>query len=76
MIGNKLKEFRNEAKLSQREVADKMNITQAYYWKWETSKSIPDAKQILQLCKIFNCTPNDLYGIRGVYEVATMTWDD
>ncbi len=75
MIGNKLKEFRTAAKLSQRDVAKLMNTPQPHYWRWENEKSIPDAKQILDLCKIFNCTPNDLYGIRGVYEVATMSWD-
>lgn len=66
----KLKEFREKFKLSQRAMASKLNITQAAYWKWENSKSLPDAKQILQLCEIFECTPNDLFGIKGVHEVA------
>ncbi|CDR30206.1 transcriptional repressor DicA [Acholeplasma oculi] len=76
MNGLRLKVFRESLKMSQRDIAKLMNTTQANYWKLETGKSVPNAKQILQLCKIFKCTPNDLYGIRGVYEVVTMTWDD
>lgn len=72
----KLKEFRENQKLSQRDIAKLLNITQAYYWAWEKGKHIPDGKQILQLCKIFKCTPNDIFGIREVYEVTTMNWDD
>lgn len=66
----RLKEYRQSLKMSQREVASAMKITQAYYWKWENGKSLPDAKQILDLCDIFKCTPNDLFGIKGVHKVA------
>lgn len=76
MNGLRLKEYRNSLKMSQRDMANALNMTQANYWRLETGVSIPNAKQILQLCKIFNCTPNDLFGIRGVYEVATASWDD
>ncbi len=76
MNGLRLKEFRKVSRISQREVARLINTPHSNYWKWESGKATPNAKQILQLCKIFNCTPNDLFGIRGVYEVATMNWDD
>lgn len=66
----KLEEFREAAKLSQREVARMLDIAHSYYWKWEKGKSLPDAKQILKLCEVFKCTPNDLYGIQGEYIVA------
>lgn len=65
----KLKEFREAYKFSQREIANKLNMTQANYWLWEKGKSFPNAKQIMQLCEIFKCTPNDLFGIKGVHAV-------
>lgn len=65
----KLEEFREAAKLSQREVARMLDIAHSYYWKWEKGKSFPNAKQIMKLCDIFNCTPNDLFGIKGVHAV-------
>ncbi len=66
----RLKEYRKRLKLTQRDMAERLEMTQANYWLWETGKSFPNAKQILQLCDIFNCTPNDLFGIKGVHRVA------
>ena len=70
MVELKLKEFRQKLNLSQRDIAAMLDITQAYYWCWENNKNFPNANQIVQLCEIFKCTPNDLFGIHGVYTVA------
>lgn len=59
----RLKEYRKGAKMSQSDVAEALNVTQSNYSLLETGKSLPNAKQILQLCGIFKCTPNDLFGI-------------
>lgn len=72
----KLKDFRNKARLSQRELAELLQMTQANYWLWEKGKSFPNAKQIIKLCEIFKCTPNDLFGFRGVHEVVGQVIDD
>lgn len=66
----KLKEFRKKRKLSQRQVAEMLNMSQANYWRFEKGVSLPNSKQILQLSKIFDCTPNDLFGIKGSHIVA------
>lgn len=71
----KLKEYRKKAKLTQFQVSQLLNVTQSHYSRWEKGNRIPDASQILELCKIFDCTPNDLFGIRGVYEVTTKDLD-
>lgn len=60
----KLREYREKSNLSQREIADRLNISQPYYWSWENGKGLPDAKQILELCEVFNCSPNDLFGYK------------
>jgi transcriptional regulator with XRE-family HTH domain len=66
----RLKDFRKKANMSQRDVARAMNITQAYYCYWEKEINYPNAKQIKQLCEIFDCTPNDLLGIKEKYSDA------
>lgn len=66
----RLKEFRLKANLTQYELSKMLNITQSGYSLWELGKRQPDAAQIMQLCKIFNCTPNDLFGIEGAMSVA------
>lgn len=71
----KLREFRENFKMSQSDVAQELNLTQQAYSSWEKGKSHPNANQILQLCKIFKCTPNDLFGIKGVYTVALAELD-
>ncbi|MGE4320513.1 MAG: helix-turn-helix domain-containing protein [Acholeplasmataceae bacterium] len=72
----KLKAYREKLKMSQRDVAGAMGIAQAHYWKWETGKSFPNAKQILQLCEIFKCSPNDLFGFKGVYKIVGSNLDE
>ena len=67
----KLKKYRELSKLSQREIAVLLDIAQAHYWNWEKGLSLPNAKQIIKLCQIFQCSPNDLFGFTGVYIVTS-----
>ena len=73
---NLLKEFRIKNNKTQRDIADILSISQAQYWKHETGKSVLNAEQILKLCELYECSPNDLLGWRGIYEVATKGWDE
>lgn len=73
---NKLKELRLKKNFTQEYVAKFMGISQAQYNKHETGKSILNANQILKLCELYNVSPNDLLGWRGIYEVATSNWDE
>ena len=72
---NKLKDFRKKNNLTQKDVADYLEVTQSQYSLHELGKSILNANQILKLCELYKCTPNDLLGVKGVYEVATKDWD-
>lgn len=65
----KLKEFRVILRLNQRELAKLMNMSQANYQRLESGISQPNAKQILKFCEILKCTPNDLFGIKGIHSV-------
>lgn len=65
----KLRDYRKNASMTQKQVAELMNVTQSAYSLWELGKRVPDANQILRLCHIFKCTPNDLFGIPGVLQV-------
>lgn len=66
----KLKELREKSKKSQRDVAKLLNMSQANFCDIENGKVLPNSKLIIKLCNIFNCTPNDLLGIRGIYETT------
>lgn len=66
----RLKEYRHAIGLSQSEIANILGVTQPHYHKLEVGKSLANSNQILRLCEVFKCTPNDLFGIKGSYIVA------
>lgn len=57
----KLKEHRMKKNKTQVEIATIMNITQAQYSRWENEINFPNPIEIVMLCDIFDCTPNDLF---------------
>ena len=52
-LGQRLIELRKEKKLSQEEVAGKLNVTRQTVSKWETDQSTPDFDKILPLCELY-----------------------
>ena len=59
-IGKFISECRKKQKLTQAELAEKLNITDRAVSKWETGRSLPDASIMLELCDILNVNVNDL----------------
>lgn len=51
---------RKEKKLTQAQLAERLNITDRAVSKWETGKSMPDSSIMLELCEILGITVNDL----------------
>ena len=62
-FGERIKTFRKEAGYSQRELAEKMNVTRNTVINWEAGKYKPDADLFPGLCDILEITLNDLFGI-------------
>lgn len=60
-IGKFIQEKRKEKGLTQSELAEKLYVTDRAISKWENGICIPDASNIIELCKILNITINDLY---------------
>ncbi len=67
-IGRFIAERRREAGLTQRELAEKLLVTDRAVSKWETGRAMPDSSIILDLCKILSISVNDLF----CGEVVTM----
>lgn len=62
MFGTILKQLRKEKKLTQMELADMLGITQQAVGKWETGRSEPDQKTLLQLAEFFSVSLDSLLG--------------
>lgn len=59
-FGERLFELRKSKKLSQEEVADKLNVTRQSVSKWETNQSMPDLDKIVPLCELFEVSTEEL----------------
>lgn len=59
-LGQRLIELREEKKLSQEEVAGKLNVTRQTVSKWETDQSTPDFDKILPLCELYGISTEEL----------------
>lgn len=59
-FGENLRQIRKSKKMSQEQLAEKVNVTRQSVSKWENGESYPEMNNILELCKIFNCKLNDL----------------
>ena len=59
-IGKFIAERRKNAKLTQMQLAEKLNITDRAVSKWERGKAMPDASIMLALCDILGISVNDL----------------
>ena len=59
-FGDNLRKIRKSKKMSQEQLAEKMNVTRQSVSKWENGESYPEMNNIFELCKVFNCKLNDL----------------
>lgn len=59
-LGEKLFELRKTKKLTQDEVAEKLNVTRQTVSKWETNQSTPDFDKILPLCELYDISTDEL----------------
>lgn len=52
-------------KLSQKDLADKLNVSQSAVTNWIKGKNSPDIETVSQICEILNISVVDLFGSDG-----------
>ena len=62
-FGDKLYELRKREKLTQRQLANKLNVSDKLISKWENGLSIPNTEMVADICNIFHVEINDLLEI-------------
>ena len=55
-----LKSIRKECNLTQKQVAEKMNVVESCYANWEQGRTEPNIDSIRKLAKIFNVSIDEL----------------
>lgn len=59
-IGQFIKALRKEKNLTQREVAERLNISEKTVSKWETANGLPEVSLMLPLCELLEISVNEL----------------
>ena len=57
-IGNFIKALRTEQGLTQKQLAEKINVTDKAVSRWETGKGAPDVTLLLPLSQLFGVSVN------------------
>ncbi|MGN0993029.1 MAG: helix-turn-helix transcriptional regulator [Bacilli bacterium] len=65
---DKLPKLRKDNNLSQELLADKLGVSRQAVSKWESGSSYPDMEKMIEMCKILNCTLEDLLDDGAVKE--------
>ena len=64
-IGVKIKEYRSKLGLTQKDLADKLNVTFQAVSRWENDDVEPSFDTVKEMAKLFNCSIDDLFGVEN-----------
>lgn len=64
-LGEFISRRRKHIRLTQEELADKMNVSKSAIAKWETNRGIPDRDNMQRLSEVLSVSVNDLYRLVG-----------
>jgi len=75
-FGEKIRRARKAAGMTQRQLADRLGVSNTSVSNWEKDLSRPDADLIQALCAVLNLQPNDVYGAEGSAPAQTRPVSD
>ncbi len=67
-----LRKMRN--KMTQEELAEKLGVSRQTVSKWELDAVYPEMDKVIELCKLFSCTMDEL--VRGDMNVPDEAYSD
>ena len=75
-LGMKLKALRQERGLTQKQLADYLELVPSSISSYETSGNYPSADIVVKLCRFFNVSSDYLLGLSDTKEFKTMELSD
>ncbi|MBS5145700.1 MAG: helix-turn-helix domain-containing protein [Butyricicoccus pullicaecorum] len=69
---NRIRDLRKEHELSQQELAQKLGVNQTAVSQWERGVTTPSSTAMVDLCKLWNVTPDFLLGLSDEKIASTM----
>ena len=67
-LGERICQYRIERRLSQQEVAEKLEVSRQSVSKWETDGAVPELDKLVKLCELFGVGLDEL--VRGVMSLS------
>lgn len=67
-IGARMRKYREEKGLSQKQLADMINVSNARVSNWEQGINRPDADILADICRALNVSPSELLNVHLVGE--------
>ena len=62
-IGGRIRMYRKENGLTQKQLAEKINVTKSRVSNWEQGINRPDADILADLCRALNVSPSSILGV-------------
>ena len=62
MLGDQIKKYRKEKKMSQEELAIPLNVVRQTVSKWENNLSVPDAELLIRLAEVLEISVQNCLG--------------
>lgn len=75
-IAEKLRHYREACVLSQKQVADALNIERSTYTKYETGDTEPNLNTIVRLAAIYNVSPTELLPMEAASDTGVRRLKD
>lgn len=68
MLGEKIALLRGQNKMSQGDLAEKLEVSRQSVSKWETGASVPELDKLIMMSKLFNITLDELVQTDVIHE--------
>lgn len=63
-IGKRISKYRTERKMTQKQLAEKINVSKGRVSNWEQGTNRPDADVLADICRALNVSPSELLDVR------------
>ena len=63
-FGEKLRTFRKQKKMTQKQIGERIDISNATISSWEDGTKTPNVLSIIALCEAFDLSLDDLVGLK------------
>ncbi|MCL2223213.1 MAG: helix-turn-helix domain-containing protein [Oscillospiraceae bacterium] len=63
-IGTRIRYFREAKKMTQKQLADRIGVTNSRVCNWEQGTNRPDVDKLADICKVLSVSPSELLDVR------------